>query len=348
MRRAIVVIASLLACTVPAQARINVRALPLPAGATIDPFGTRALVAAGHDGTIAATVTLHGWMTRVVVWHANGAYQLLPAIGLTVVAFDEANALIANGAHPMRIDGTSATAIDLSTCEAFPQLSAGMTVAGMLSNGSLIANMLSPAVVNLDDTNGQTAPVVLHLRSWQCLNMGNGIAMATAGLYTAGYTAYIANVPAPSNVISSKERFVAMRWHERTREPLGTGVALAVNADGIAVGADTLAGSTVDYNSTPHALLWPSSGAPVALAPSSLLSVAYAVDSRGRTIGMLEDTQRRHFAFLWENGSLHRLDDLVAAPGWRFECAYAFTPSGALVGIGTDRGTPTVFEINGL
>jgi hypothetical protein len=42
---------------------------------------------------------------------------------------------------------------------------------------------------------------------------------------------------------------------------------------------------------------------------------------------------------------LRRLDDLVRAPEWRFECGYAFTPSGDIVGIGTYRGKAAGFLI---
>jgi hypothetical protein len=350
MKRAVIVIAGLLVCALPTgvRAHATVRMLSLPAGATIDPFGARALIVVAQNGTVAATVTLDGWMNRVAIWDAAGHSRLVANAALSAAAFDQSQALMTNGARPMRIDGSDSSAIDLSTCEAFPQSSSGMTVAGMLSNGSLIATVLSPPVVNLDDTSGQTAPVVVHLRSWQCLNMGNGVATATSGLYTAGYNAYINDVPAPSNVISSKERYVAMRWHERTREPLGDGIALAVNDSGVAVGADAPSGSAAREDAPPHAMLWRSPNDAVALAPRNHLSVAYAVDARGRATGMLEDDRHHHLAFLWDNGSLKRLDDVVNAPGWRFESGYAFAADGAIVGIGTYRGTPAIFEVSGL
>jgi hypothetical protein len=350
MKRTVIVIAAFLACGFPSgvEARATVRMLSLPAGSTIDPFGTRALITVAQNGTIAATVTLNGWMNRVAIWNAAGESRLVTNAALSVAAFDQSDDLMTNGVRPMHVDNAGSSPIDLSTCEAFPQSSSGMTVAGMLSNGSLIATVLSPPVVNLDDTSGQTAPVVVHLRSWQCLNMGNGVATSTAGLYTAGYVAYINNVPAPSNVVSSKERYVAMRWHERTREPIGNGIALAINDAGVAVGSDEPAGSMAREDAPAHAMLWQSPNDAVALAPNSPLSVAYAVDARGRATGMLEDDRHHHIAFLWANGSLQRLDDIVNVPGWRFECGYAFTADGAIVGIGTYRGTPAVFEIAGV
>lgn len=327
-------------------AALFVRALTLPAHATIDPFGPRSLMAVAPDGKVAATLTVRGYITRLIVWTAGGS--VVTNVSGSIAGFESGGSLLINTDRPARVAGTSVSALDLRSCEDFPQSSIGPAIAGALANGSLIATMRSPAVVDLDDINGQNAPVVLHLRSNQCLNMGNGVALGTAGLYTAGYTAYIANVPAPSNVTSSKERFIAMRWHERTREPLGAGVAVAVNASGAAVGADVPPGLGAAYDAAPHALLWQGNTPTVQLAPASPLSVAYAIDDRGRVTGMLEDADHRHYAFLYANGTLHRLDDLARAPGWRFECGYAFTPGGGIAGIGTYRGTATAFIVTGL
>ena len=331
-------------------ATVTVRLLPLPPHATIDPFGPRSLMAAAPDGTIAASVTIRGFIKRIVMWRTTGGYVLPDLRGATFVAgFDSNGALLANGEQPVREFGSATSPIDLRSCENFPQSSAGPLIAGALVDGSLIATMQSPPMVDLDDASGQYAPVVLHLRSGQCLNMGNGVALGTGGLYTAGYTAYIANVPAPSNVISERERFVAMRWHERTREPLGEGVAVAVAANGTAAGSDAPPGSGAAFNRAPHALLWyAGSSTAVELAAQSPSSVAYAVDDRNRVAGMVEDESRRHFAFLWQNGVLRRLDDLVRVPGWRFESAYAFGTGDAIVGIGTYRGTAAAFEVTGL
>jgi hypothetical protein len=341
---------AILGASAPVRARAaTVRVLPLPRHATIEPFASRAAMAVSRDGTIAATLSLYGYVTRTVVWPTgNRPYVLASALG-PLAGFDETGAALINSDRPARLSsGGRAVPVDLASCEDFPQSSVGPALAGVLSNGALIATMQSPPMVNLDDTSGQNAPVVLHVRSRQCLNMGNGIALATAGLYSAGYVAYIANVPAPSNVVSSRERFTAMRWHERTREPLGAGVALAVNASGAAAGADAPPGTGAAYNLAPHARFWPSAGAPVELAAASPLSVGYAVDGRDRVTGMMEDARGRHYAFLWQGGTPRRLDDLVRAAGWRFECGYAFAPGGGIVGIGTYRGNAAAFEVDGL
>jgi hypothetical protein len=339
-------LAAFACCTNAAAARpVTVRMLTLPRHATIDPLGSRSLMAVSTGGAVAATLTVGGFRNRTGVWNPSGRFSLTSVAG-TIAGFDRSGALLINADRPRRLVGTRASPIDLTSCESFPHASIGPQVAGDLSDGALIATMQSPAMVNLDDTSGQNAPVVLHLRSRQCLNVGNGIALATAGLYTAGYAAYINNVPAPSNVDSSRERFVAMRWHERTREPLGAGVALAIDASGAAVGADVPPG--VPYDASPHARFWSSAGSSTDLAPESPASVGYAVDGRNRVTGMLEDAGGRHYAFLWDGTTLRRLDDVVNAPGWRFECGYAFAPDGSIVGIGTYRGIAEAFEIERL
>lgn len=324
-----------------------VRVLPLPPNASIDPFGERALMATSRDGRIAATLTVGGFAKRVILWRSNGTYRVFE-VPSSLAGFDTTDSLLLNAGRPARVWRDSPSVpIDTSTCESFPQLSSGPVVAGGLRNGALIATMLSPPVVDLDDTSGSRAPVALYLWSGYCYNMGNGIALGTDGLYTAGYVAYIANVPAPSNAISAKERFVATRWYVRTGQALGSGVAIAVNGDGTAVGADAPPGDLA-YEFSPHALLWQPGHGSVAIAPESAVSVAYAVDDKGRVAGMLQDTRGRHYAFLWENGTLRRLDDIVDSSDWRFECAYAFAPDGAIVGIGRYRGRPSAFVIGGI
>lgn len=336
-----------LGATRVASASPSIRMLPLPRNASIDPFGDRALMAASHDGWIAATLTIGGFAKRVILWRPNGTYRLFETPS-SQAGFDTSDSLLLNAGRPARVSRDSpADSIDTSTCESFPQLSSGPVLAGALRNGALIATMLSPPVVDLDDTSGSRAPVALYLWSGHCYNMGNGIALGTDGLYSAGYVAYIANVPAPSNAISEKERFVATRWLVRTGQSLGSGVAIAVNADGTTVGADAPPGDLA-YEFSPHALLWQPGHATTEVAPGSAVSVAYAVDEKGRVAGMLEDARGRHYAFIWENGRVQRLDDIVGASDWRFECAYAFAPNGAIVGIGRYRGRPAAFVVEGI
>jgi probable HAF family extracellular repeat protein len=281
-------------------------------------------MAAAPDGSISATVTVRGFETRKVVWHG---FALRPKPALN----DSAEV-----AQLRRL------------CEDFPKSSIGPIVAGTLTDGAIVATMQSPDFVDLDDTSGQYAPVVLHLRSNQCLNMGNGVAFGTGGMFTAGYTAYLNRVPAPSNVISARETFVAMRWRDRTREPLGDGVALAVNAYGDAAGASVPPGKGSAFNVLPHARIWIGNQPPVQPAESAAESVAYAIDAHSRVVGTMQDAAGRHYAFVWQDGTLRRLDDVVHLADWRFECAYAFDAGGGIVGVGTYRGAPTAFVVSGL
>ncbi|HEY1656084.1 MAG TPA: hypothetical protein VGF86_13320 [Candidatus Tumulicola sp.] len=348
MRRALVAAVFLALATIQPARAATVTLLALPEHATIEPFGTRALMAVARDGRVAATVTVGGFRTQAIVWKPPAPRPRVAAARATIVGFDDAGALLLDAGRPRRLVGTRAVPIDTSYCEDFPQRSVGAVLAGILSNGAAVATMRSPAMVDLDDTSGRNAPVVLYLRSRRCLDMGNGIATATAGMFTAGYAAYIDNVPAPSNVVSNQERFTAMRWHERTPVDLGAGVALAVDPTGAAAGTDVPPGLGASYGGVTHARYWPPTGSAVEIAPNAPVSAAYAVDRRNRVAGMLEDPNGRHYAFLWSNGTLRRLDDLVATPGWRFECAYAFTPAGGVAGIGTYRGKAAAFVVYGL
>jgi len=325
---------------------VTVRMLALPEHATIDPFGPRPLMAVSRSGAVAATATFAGFRTRPIVWNSSGTARVIEVTG-SIAGFDRDGGLFINADRPLRFSGSRPRPLDLGTCEAFPHDSAGSLLAGQLDDGALIATMRSPALVDLDDTSGQNAPVVLYLRSGLCLNEGNGMATATNGAYAAGYMSTINNVPSPSNVVSSSERFTALRWHVRVREPLGRGVPLAVNAAGSAAGADVPPARGAAFAVTPHARLWPSPGQVVDVVSGNTLSVAYAIDDRGRVAGMLQDGGR-HYAFLWRNGTLVRLDDVADKPGWRFECAYAFAPGGGIVGVGTYDGRAEAFELDGL
>jgi hypothetical protein len=331
---------------IPVWSRPIVIGFPLPRHATIATFGPKALMAA-TGGSLAATVTIDGYLRRPVLWARSGTYHTFDVDG-AVDGFDGSGALLVDASRPLRLQRGRLVPIDLTACESFPQSSVGPSVAGALSNGTLVATMRSPAIVNLDDTSGSTAPVVLHLRDRRCLNLGNGVALATSGMYAAGYTGYIAGVPAPSNVTSDRERFVAMRWRDRERQPLGPGAALAVDASGEAAGADVPPEHGGAFGVSPHARYWNANGLAQDIVPQGSASAAYAIDTRGRVTGVLLDGQGRHRAFLWQDGRLRTLDDIVNAADWRFECGYAFAPSGAVVGIGTYRGRPEAFEIEGL
>jgi probable HAF family extracellular repeat protein len=346
---------------------LTIHALALPPHATVDPFGARALMAVARDGTVAATTTQGGISTRAVVWNARGGWTLPPALPLppaplsvayAIASFDGSGALLYYAAahyggtilatkyRSARLAKSAPIAIDVDPC-ATPRNSAGAVVAGTYADGDILATMESPPNLTLADLSGQSAPVAIRLRGSECTYLGNGIVLGTGGMYAAGYAGYFGNVPQSPDV-STKQRFVAIRWQGDERHLLGRGVALAVNASGVEVGADAPPGIGAAYNAQPHARMWPLTGSPTDLAPSAPLSVAYAIDDRGRVAGMLEDENSRHYAFVWNDGKLVLLDDLFKGNGWRFESAYAFTPDGGIAGIGIHNNLATAFVIEGL
>ncbi len=342
-----------------------VRALALPPHSTIDPFGGRPLMAVSRDGTVAATVTIGGFATRVTVWNAGGGWHLLPApamppgadsVDLTLAGFDANGALLANAAAgygsavrrmhdvAVRARGTSISTLDFSTCPYLPH-SPGAAIAGFYADGDAIATLQSQELVDINDLSGQLAPIVVRLRGGECAYLGNGTAIATAGPYAAGYAGYVGNVPQSPSVVT-KQRYVALRWHGDERKVLGAGAALALTADGSAAGADAPPGLGPTYGVAPHARLWRASGETVDIDGGPAISVAYALDANGRVAGMIESSDGRHHAFLWQAGRLQLLDDIAHAPDWRFESAYAFAPDGSIVGIGVFRGTATAFVMS--
>jgi hypothetical protein len=342
----------------------TVRALTLPPHSTIDPFGTRPLMAASSDGSVAATVTIGGFSTRVTLWNAQGGWHLLPlpalptgvdSVDLTLAGFDANGALLANASASyggavrrmhdvaVRARGKSLSTLDFSTCPYLPH-TPGAAIAGFYTDGDAIATLQSQELVDINDLSGQLAPIVVRLRGSECAYLGNGTAIATAGPYAAGYAGYVGNVPQSPSVVT-KQRYIALRWHGDERKVLGGGAALALTADGSAAGADAPPGLGSSYGVVPHARLWPATGDPVPIDAGPFLSVAYALDARGRVAGMIEDADGRHHAFLWQAGRLQLLDDIAHAPDWRFECAYAFAPDGSIVGIGVYREKATGFVI---
>ncbi|HTA39957.1 MAG TPA: hypothetical protein VK760_12820 [Candidatus Acidoferrales bacterium] len=342
----------------------TVRALALPPHSTIDPFGARPLMAVSRDGTVAATVIIGGFSTRVAVWNAAGGWHLLasPAlppgvdtVELTVAGFDANGALLANASasygtavrrmHDVafRARGAALSALDFSTCPYLPR-SPGAAIAGFYTDGDAIATLQSQELVDINDLSGQLAPIVVRMRGTECAYLGNGTAIATAGPYAVGYAGYVGNVPQSPSVVT-KQRYVALRWHGDERKVLGAGEALALSADGSAAGADAPPGLGPSYGVVPHARLWPASGDPIDLDAGPSLSVGYALDANGRVAGMIEDADGRHHAFLWQAGRMQLLDDIAHAADWRFESAYAFGPDGSIVGIGVYREKATGFVL---
>ncbi len=110
-------------------AAILVRALLLPPHATIDPFGSRSLMAASAAGEVAASVTVDGYARRIAVWAASGRVRQLPATG-TVAGYDLNGALLIDAAVPMRAGRYGGVPLDLRSCEIFRRLRSGRSWLG--------------------------------------------------------------------------------------------------------------------------------------------------------------------------------------------------------------------------
>jgi probable HAF family extracellular repeat protein len=210
------------------------------------------------------------------------------------------------------------------------------------------------------DVAGALAPYAVVIDGSSCRLLGRAILRAVRGTYAAGYRGYLYDRPAPTILNRVEQTYRAVRWYGATERELGPGVGLAVNAHGVVAGASsvpafylTAAGGSTDaagvthaYSYTaavPHARVWDAAGRARDIAPGAERSVAYDVADDGTVAGMLESREGKHYAFMWRDGVLCRLDDMPHPAGWRFESAYAIAPGGAIVGIGTLRGIATVF-----
>ena len=78
---------------------VTVRMLALPLHATIEPLGSRALMAVSRTGVVAATVTVAGFRTRPVVWTPGGVNRVIGITG-SIAGFDRDGALFINSDRP--------------------------------------------------------------------------------------------------------------------------------------------------------------------------------------------------------------------------------------------------------
>jgi len=222
------------------------------------------------------------------------------------------------------------------------------------SDGALDLTFYYTYIIDNDDIGkGVYAPVAMRLSGGRCTKLGDFELRDAANGYAVGFRGYLDGGLGPTiHNNPDAQRIVAVRVYDGTLKQLGRGEALAVAPDGFTVGAD---GPTFDlhmgiYDQGPwccphHPVAWDSRGREIPLAPQAKSGVAYAVDSTHRVIGMLVGRDGRHYAFLWQDGKLHLLDETVQAPGWRFEGAYRFTDDGAIVGVGTYNGIATGFVL---
>lgn len=224
------------------------------------------------------------------------------------------------------------------------------------SDGTLDLTYESPELINFDvAATGVYAPYAARLRGNVCDVLGRFNLRDVNGRFAVGYRGYLNSTLAPTNLNDVQQEYFAVRYGAGKLTQMGRGEAFAVAPDGTAVGADAppLHG-TIAFGSTwggyrkyscctPHAVLWDMHGRTLALAPQAPQSIAFAIDAQHRVIGALLGRDGRHYAFLWDRGRLHLLDDLAHAPGWRFEGAYRFMPDGSIVGAGTHDGVASAF-----
>ena len=354
-----------------------VQSLALPPNTTVaQPFGRMALltrnpISVGRD-TIAADIT-DGRLPGLAIWR-NGRRISIPPIWPRdrgyLSLYMQLGAIAPNGAvYAMRAQGFSGaySGTSYDVFRLMPTTWRQVNTKGcdvdynvahverVEADGTLSLTFESPELINFDYAHtGGYAPYAASYRNGTCRILGRfNLRDVNAG-YAVGFRGYLAGILAPTNVNLAEQRFVAVRYYNGRLHELGPGEAFAVSADGTAVGSDAppmsiwyAEGGSGGYHEysccTPHAVLWNADGKAVQLAPQALKSVAYQVDKVHRVIGMLLGRDGRHYAFLWERGHLHLLDETAHVPGWRFEAAYRFLPNGAIVGSATHHGIATVF-----
>ena len=178
-------------------------------------------------------------------------------------------------------------------------------------------------MVNLDDTSGQNAPVVLYRAQPSMPERGQRHRAWHGGLRIRRIHSVHRQ---RSGAIQRRFQQRAFRRHAlaRTRRASRSAPAspLAINASGAAAGADVPPAQVRPLPRRRTRDFGRGAGSATELAPDTQVSVGYAIDDSKRVAGMLEDAQPP-LRIPLGNGALRRLDDAVNAPGWRFECAYA-------------------------
>ena len=360
-----------------------VSALPLPPGYTIQPEGERRLMAVNARGTVVATISqAKDLNSKVVRWRAGGrrdGFRALPgrgsfattppsaivasALGPDDVAYVDVARVFSGGYSGVASETQRWSGMHVTTYEPRCGTAHGDQHAAAVDARGRVAMTfdtegVGSMAVDRDDIS-VVAPYAVVIDGSSCMLLGRAILRAVRGSYAAGYRGYLDNRPAPTIFNRYQQTYQAVRWQGHAERLLGPGVGLAVSANGVVAGAssvpafsgtvsegyaDATGAHSFSYTAgVPSARIWDAAGRARDIVPHAVRSVAYDVADDGTVVGMLQAIDGKHYAFVWRNGMLRRLDDMPHPAGWRFECAYAIAPSGAIVGIGTRRGIATAF-----
>jgi probable HAF family extracellular repeat protein len=361
---------ALLSAAAPAHAAA-VTELALPPGFSVAPEASRRLVSIAPDHTVVAVseATDRSGRARAYLWSPAGSrsqFTALPVLtspdpgnpgayrGVGEVVASPGGAFVSateswSGAYSgtsyevQRWAGDGTRRWPVPPCaqngEVVDQHANAVDARGRIA---LTMDISGRGSFMVHDDTGHYAPYAFVIDGGTCLALGRAVVLGLRDRWAAGYHGYLDNYLAPTILNQEQQRVVAVRWHDSALAELGAGVAYAVTSQGLTVGADARAGG-YPAKEKPHAVAWDLRGRNIKLARDAPRSVAYDVGDDGTAVGTLQDADGKHYAFLWRDGHLERLDDLPHPSGWRFESAYSIAPDGTVAGIATHDGTPVVF-----
>ena len=345
--------------------------LALPPGYSVAPEADRRLVSIAPDHTVAARseATYRGGREHAFRWNRSGVRTQFTALPV-LTSPDPGNVGVPRGiGEIVAVPGGAL----VSATEAWSGAYSGVSYEVQRWTGATTRRWPLPGCIHsADDTDqhanavdargrvaltlditgrgsfmvlqepSQYAPYAYIVDGGSCVALGRAIVLGLRDQWAVGNRLYLDGKLAPTVIYSTDRRSVAVRWHGDRLTELGDGIAYAVAANGLAVGATGVPGP-FGSQAAPHAVAWDAHGRSIAIEYGAQRSVAYDVSADGTAVGMLQDGGGKHYAFVWRAGRLERLDDLPHPRGWRFESAYAIGPDGAIAGIGTLDGRPAVF-----
>lgn len=130
----------------------------------------------------------------------------------------------------------------------------------------------------------------------------------------------------------------AFLWQDGKVTDLGTlggnrSSATAINERGMVIGWSTVAGGSL---SNAHAFVWQAGTLQDLGNLGGQPTRAYGLNASGQIVGYSSDAAGRPVAFVWENGRMASLNELVdPASGWRLTVANAINDHGQIVAYGS-------------